>query len=450
MHMFSPLSRVIRIWNGMIFLAVSAYAVEIPLRLVIGYVPPEWLNRLDLLGSLLFAVDIVIQFSTARLLDGRLVATRSAIARDYSRGWFVPDLIAALPLDQMIVAMGTSLGLPITHMLALGAVARMLRLLRIVHLVNILRGVQRHSTIHPGLLRMATLAYWILLGAHWASCGWMWILNAPHGDGLFIAYLNALYWVLTTIATVGYGDITPDRTNPLQLIYTMVVMILGVGVYGYLIGNIASIIANLDIARSHHQEKMQKLTAFMRYRKLPEPIQTRIRDYYNYLWESRRGYDEVSVVGDLPESLRADVSLHLNKEVLEKVPMFRGGSAEFIRELVMELRPYICVPGDFVFRKGEFGDRMYFISKGSVEVVAPDGEEVYAFLSEGSFFGEMALVFDQPRTASARAADFCDLYYLDKTGFDRVLGRFPEFKRHVVEYAEMRRRQPGGTIEEGA
>lgn len=450
MHMLSPASRFIKIWNGTVFLAVSAYAVEIPLRLVAGYMPPAWLDRLDLLGSLLFAFDIVVQFSTARMLDGRIVAARNAIARDYSRGWFVPDLIAALPLDQMVVAMGTSLGFAVEQVHGVGAIVRMLRLLRIVHLVNILRGVQRHSTIHPGLLRMAILGYWILLGAHWASCGWMWILDDRGAAGLTLTYLNALYWVLTTIATVGYGDITPDRSNPLQLIYTMGVMILGVGVYGYLIGNIASIIANLDIARSHHQEKMQKLTAFMRYRKLPEPIQARIRDYYNYLWESRRGYDEVSVVGDLPESLRADVSLHLNREILEKVPMFRGGSAGFIRELVMELRPYICIPGDYIFRKGELGDRMYFISRGNVEVVSPDGEQVYAALTEGAFFGEMALVFDQPRTASARSVDFCDLYYLDRAGFDRVLARFPEFKHHVVEYAEMRRRQPGGTIEETA
>jgi voltage-gated potassium channel len=218
----------------------------------------------------------------------------------------------------------------------------------------------------------------------------------------------------------------------------MSVMVLGVGVYGYLIGNIATMMANLDVARAHHQEKMEQVTAFMRYRNIPGSRQSRIRNYYNYLWESRRGYDELSVITDLPDSLKADVVIYLNMEILEKVPIFRGSSDEFIRELVVELCPIVFTPGDFIFRRGELGDRMYFVSKGTVLILGAEMDQVWATLGEGEFFGEMALLFQQPRTASARAADYCDLYYLDRATFDRVLGRYPEFRKKVEAYAAER------------
>lgn len=444
--MIYPDNRWKHAWDGIILFAVTFAAIEVPLRLVFGYTAEGWIFVADSLLAAIFLVDVVLQFYTVQSEQGRLIVDRSEVRRRYMKSWFVPDFLAALPFDLIFLLAGP-LGLPALLAQRISRLVRMVRVLRLFHLAGILRTIQRQSTLHPGLLRMSILAYWILMAAHWVSCGWLAIVGST-GDRL-LDYLNALYWCLTTIATVGYGDITPDRTNAVQLIYTMAVMVLGVGVYGYLIGNIATMIANLDVARAHHQEKMEQVTAFMRYRNIPPRLQSRIRNYYNYLWESRRGYDELSVITDLPDSLKADVVIHLNMEILEKVPIFRGSSNEFIRELVVELRPVVYTPGDYVFRRGELGERMYFVSKGRVEILTADDIEIKATLGEGDFFGEMALLFHQPRTASARAAEYCDLYYLDRSTFDRVLRRYPEFKKKVVAFAEERSSRPHDAVAEG-
>lgn len=422
-------------WDGIILFAVTFAAFEVPLRLVFDYRPEEWVTVADTILAVLFLADVVLQFYSVQSEQGQLITDRREIARRYMQSWFVPDLLAAMPFDLIYLVAGAA-GVPLLLVQRIFRVLRIVRILRLFHLAQILRTIQRQSTLHPGLVRMGILAYWVFLAAHWISCGWLAIVSRT--DDPVLDYLNALYWCLTTMATVGYGDITPDRTSAVQLLYTMAVMILGVGVYGYVIGNIANMIANLDVARAHHQEKMEQITAFMRYRNIPPALQMRIRNYYNYLWESRRGYDELSVITDLPDSLKADVVMHLNMEILEKVPIFRGSSNEFIRELVVELRPVVYTPGDYVFRRGELGDRMYFISKGKVEILSEDDSEVRAVLSEGEFFGEMALLFHQPRVASVRALDYCDLYYLDRSTFDRVLGRYPEFKKKVTELARER------------
>ena len=82
---------------------------------------------------------------------------------------------------------------------------------------------------------------------------------------------------------------------------------------------------------------------------------------------------------------------------------------------------------------------MYFIAKGGVDIINEESGKVLTTLHEGSFFGEMALVDDGLRTASARAASFCDLYTLGKDAFEMVLEHHPAFARSVKEMSKLRK-----------
>jgi voltage-gated potassium channel len=187
---------------------------------------------------------------------------------------------------------------------------------------------------------------------------------------------------------------------------------------------------------------MERLAAFMRYRNIPPTLQRRLNDYYAYLWENRLGYDESTVLADLPDSLRIEVAIFLRRDFIERTPLFQGASHELVRDMALQLRPVVFTPGDFIFRAGQYGHNIYFISRGTVEIIAADGTTLMTTLTDGQFFGELALLFRQPRTASVRAVDYCDLYTLDKDTFDHVLANYPEFAAHIKEVAEGRNVQP--------
>ncbi|MFM8716027.1 MAG: cyclic nucleotide-binding domain-containing protein, partial [Spartobacteria bacterium] len=75
---------------------------------------------------------------------------------------------------------------------------------------------------------------------------------------------------------------------------------------------------------------------------------------------------------------------------------------------------------------------------GRVEVVSSDGDTVFATLSPWSFFGETALLLNQPRNACVRAVDYVDLYTLNRSTLGEILKKFPAFQTHLHELAAER------------
>lgn len=84
--------------------------------------------------------------------------------------------------------------------------------------------------------------------------------------------------------------------------------------------------------------------------------------------------------------------------------------------------------GAYVFRQGEPGSEMFIIQEGRVEILTQKGQKELplAVLDEGDFFGEMAVLEDLPRTASARAATACRLIRIDRQTFDQLIRHNPE------------------------
>ena len=417
--------RLYHVWDLLVALSVTCVAVTTPLWLVLGYAPAVGTTALDGAITLILCLDVIVQWyrpESAR----RLTTSRASWSVSRRVAWCSIDVLAAIPF----------------RLLAGTTILSLVPLVKLARVAQRMQQWRHHAVQRANVLRLVFFVYWLLLTAHWLACGWLALNgNTTLADQVvvhgFRRYLRALYWSVTTLSTIGYGDLTP--ITDAQIVFTMVVMFLGVAIYGYVIGNVASLLANIDLAKRHYLENMERLSAFMRYRDIPPLLQRRLRDYYAHLWENRLGgYDEAGIMADLPESLRTEVALFLRRDLIEQAPLFRGASHELVREMALQLRPVVFTPGDYIMRTGQYGREMYFISRGTVEVMAADGHTVMATLTDGAFFGEVALLFSQPRNASIRAVDYCDLYTLDKDTFDHVLVRYPEFAAQIKEQAEKR------------
>ena len=395
--------------------------------------------RLDVLYWLITAVyvlDIPYTFNQAVKKGLDVFADRRSIARLYLRGWFAVDVLAAIPFAAVfsLTAGGESYGVGI--LLDIIVFTKVLKMAKISKVSAIFRDIRESLAVNPALMRLVTFAFWFVTVIHLMACGWVLIGASEASRSPFDQYLRGLYWTVTTIATIGYGDYTPSHDSNPQIIYTMVVMIFGVGMYGYIIGNVATLIANLDTARATYQDKMEEINDFLRTKRVPGKLQKRVRDYYAYLWTTRKSVTSVSITEELPHTLSMEILLFLNQKILQKVSLFQSANEIFIREIIRLLQPMVFLPADYIIRQGEFGDCMYFLSEGDVEVLV--GDTKVAQLGGGSPFGETALIQGERRMASIRAVTYCDVYKLAKTDFDELRGRYPDFDAQVKKVVEDR------------
>ena len=78
--------------------------------------------------------------------------------------------------------------------------------------------------------------------------------------------------------------------------------------------------------------------------------------------------------------------------------------------------------GEVIFKEGDLGTEMFILQEGQVEILKTlqGVDEQLAVLEKGDFFGEMSLLEDLPRTASARAVSACKLIRINGATFDQI------------------------------
>ncbi|KAI9094618.1 cyclic nucleotide-binding-like protein [Phlyctochytrium arcticum] len=125
--------------------------------------------------------------------------------------------------------------------------------------------------------------------------------------------------------------------------------------------------------------------------------------------------------------------------ILMSFPLF----AEFPQEVLMRLARYSYemrrAAGQPIITKGDMGAEIFFIEEGQADVMTqlPDGAEVpLATLNASQFFGELGVLFDNPRSATVQARTDCRLLVLTKQKIDEVLQNFPDCERRVRQFAE--------------
>jgi CRP-like cAMP-binding protein len=120
------------------------------------------------------------------------------------------------------------------------------------------------------------------------------------------------------------------------------------------------------------------------------------------------------------------------REKLKQIPIFQeiAGNDEFMNELQQICRIKRCKAGDLVIREGDVGSEMYVVYSGAVEIQkrtrAGDEYTVVILKSEFNvFFGELALIDDDKRSATVLATDDSVFLVINKEDFDRLGNRYP-------------------------
>jgi len=125
------------------------------------------------------------------------------------------------------------------------------------------------------------------------------------------------------------------------------------------------------------------------------------------------------------------------EELVGQFPLFAGLSAEQREVLLLHFETRRVQPGERVIRAGDKANNIYFISSGEVEVV-PRGRTEKIKLGPGAFFGEMALLTGEPRSADVTALDYCKFLTLSRRDFRQLVKKHPSIRDQIVTQASER------------
>ena len=118
-------------------------------------------------------------------------------------------------------------------------------------------------------------------------------------------------------------------------------------------------------------------------------------------------------------------SCEMMRQTLKAIPLFKELADEDLDLIAAQLKKVSFAKGQTIFRQGDMGDGMYLVESGQVIVWDEKADEAIAYLGQGSFVGEIALLLAEPRSASLRVAIDADLYVLEKKDFDTLLETRP-------------------------
>ena len=452
----SETSRFRSRWDLLTLVLVFVSCFLVPFQ--VGFV-----HEVRPLGSLLiyaldlvFLVDIALNFRTTYRRQGTEVVDPELIRRHYRRGMFPIDLLAAVPFDVLLLPwVGVSAG-----GVSIVLLARLLRLLRIVRLFVIFRRWEALGATNVGFLRIAKLVAVVVLFLHWTASAWFlldyargfpsqsWVAaQALQDAGAGTQYIRSLYWSIVTMTAVGYGDITP-RSN-LEYGFAMVVMLLGASLWAYIIGNIASLVSNIDSAKALFWNRVDTVNQYLRNRQVPAELSEQVRGYYDYVWARYRGMDSREVLEGLPDPVRLDVLAHLARDLTEHVPLFRECSRPLRNVLLMALQPKIFVPGSWVVHAGETGAEIYFVTSGEMEILSAEDGRSFGTMKGGDYFGDLSMLLDEKRSASVRAVRFSEAFTLSRRDFNAIKSEYPEFRDVLKKISSERSAQSTELLLEG-
>ena len=216
--------------------------------------------KIDEYANIAFLLDVLMTFNTSYYCKGMIVQSRKKIAVHYLKSWFFIDLVSSLPYELMVESSDDESTWETVRLLRLLRITKLTRLLRLFKLNIYVSKMKENFEITnavSGAFGVCKLVFLILTLAHFLACFWhligesasdtegSWLTaRGIENESIRVRYISALYWAVTTMITVGYGDISP--TNPDEQLFGIFCMIIGCGMFAYSMNQIGQIIREIE------------------------------------------------------------------------------------------------------------------------------------------------------------------------------------------------------------
>ncbi|XP_067277030.1 potassium voltage-gated channel subfamily H member 5 isoform X2 [Pseudorasbora parva] len=398
---------------------------------------------LDSVVDVIFLVDIVLNFHTTFVgPGGEVISDPKLIRMNYLKTWFVIDLLSCLPYDIINAFENVDEGI--------SSLFSSLKVVRLLRLGRVARKLDHYLEYGAAVLVLLVCVFGLV--AHWLACIWYsigdyevideqtntiktdsWLyqlassIGSPYrynasgtgqwegGPGKDSLYITSLYFTMTSLTTIGFGNIAPTTDG--EKIFSVAMMMVGSLLYATIFGNVTTIFQQMYANTNRYHEMLNNVRDFLKLYQVPKGLSERVMDYIVSTWSMSKGIDTEKVLSICPKDMRADICVHLNRNVFNEHPAFRLASDGCLRSLAVEFQMIHSAPGDLIFHAGKgdvFGD---------------------------VFWKETTLAHS---CANVRALTYCDLHIIKREALLKVLDFYTafanSFSRNLILTCNLRKR----------
>ena len=199
------------------------------------------------------------------------------------------------------------------------------------------------------------------------------------------------------MTTVGYGDI--NAYTDIERVVAIVWMCFGVAFYSFTIGNLTSLVSQIDTREKALAHKIYYIDSFAAEAHLPREMRQRLRkvlEYNNSKISFKTVEYQSEIFEELPLKLRCEVAMAMHHGALKTITFFQNKDPTFIVAIVPLLKPLEARANEKLFEDGDPPSEVYFLIEGEVEFVM--SKVGFKTMTNGSYFGEIEVLFNIPRS----------------------------------------------------
>ena len=337
-----------------------------------------------------FIFDVIISFFIAYYnFEEILVTEYSLMIEHYLETWFIIDFITAIPFQTLFTLFNKKCK-DKDYFLHPFNNKEFYYLFILLRLLKIFKIISKNQFLQKMLRVLAKLKYLngrvliniftFFFSLHIVVCIFIfigkndypnWIVNFNHSNKSFKElYLIAIYYTITTLTTVGYGDIS--CISPNEKIFGLFMEVIGICAYSWALTEISNYIKVLNDKTEELSKKIQILDDIkLNYPYLTEELYDRIIRYlkYKHINEKR---NIQSIFDELPIGLRNSLIYEMYKPVINNFTFFKDfPNTDFIVKVIAAFKPIIALKNDILIKNGDLVEEIIFVKKGSLSLEIP-------------------------------------------------------------------------------
>jgi len=399
----------------------------------------------------------------------------------YIKNQFIPDAILSIPVAWMQVGLtgqvfcdpnavistdpNASSSSGDSSSLSLIRLPRLLRILRLLRIMKVLKlfdlkifAVVKH--IDPNIIALAKIMCFVVVFCHFLACIWWLVkqndpnldrwydeLNAPHpGTPVIEQYIACLYFVITTLTTVGYGDIY--GTNDNERIFLVCVMFGGTLIFATIISNASQIVANFGASGNRHNAQLRAVFTFCKKWNVPLRQSNSVIDYYDAVATAE---DEnlawTNVFLDVPQTLQCEISTSIVQNFFADNPLLSKATPKFLSVFFSHVKQVAYLPAQVICEEGSSKDpsilfiksgqaRLFIVGEvGDTDEGSPSTVHILKDYKEGEIIGLVSTVLWQPCLGTIVSVGQTQCFVLPRSKLLALFRDFPDFERDILDLA---------------